>query len=104
MTKVATDTDFTITGVVVGPDTASPLAIVGVRWVNKNALGLNAWNANQLARMNGWRCPIVANCPSFSNDVFQAAGTAINFTVKATSTIGAGEWHYGVMVFPVNKA
>lgn len=101
---MATDPDFTIRGVVVGPDSASPLAIVGVRWVNKNALGLNAWEENELANMAGWSCPITANCPSFSNDVFQARHSHINFTVKATSTIGAGEWHYGVMAFPVNKA
>lgn len=104
LTKVATDTDFTVRGFVLGHDTPSPLAVVCVRWVNENELSLNAWNTSQLARMNGWSCPVIANCPSFSNDVFQAAGTAINFTVRATSTVGANEWHYGVMVFPVNKA
>lgn len=102
-TKVTTDAEFTISGCVLDPGGEHPVAVVALRWVNAGAFTAQAWGATPLAKMVGWWCPIDANVV-LGGDIFQAASTDINFRSATTRSIGAGAWHYGSMVFPVQRA
>ena len=101
--KVTADSDFTISGFVLGPDGENPVAVVSLRWVNAGTFTAQAWGATHLAKMVGWKCQTDANVV-LGSDIFQAASTDINFRSATTRSINAGTWHYGVLVFPVKRA
>ena len=96
-----------VRGYVIGPDSAEPLAVVSIRWVNPKAFNSTAWSTGvKVATMKGWSCPIDANMlasSSSTGEYYQAVNDGIFFRTSTTRSVPP-QWHYGAMVFPVQRA
>jgi hypothetical protein len=96
-----------VRGYVIGPDSAEPLAVVSLYWRNPSPFTSNAWGSGiPVVTMQGWSCPIDANMlasASTSDEYYQAVNSTIAFRTSTTRSVAA-QWHYGVLVFPVQRA
>ena len=107
-TKVTSDPDFQISGVVIGS-----VAVVSYRWVNAGSFVSEAWSVGvKLAEMVGWSATreqqsICSDSVTFSASVGAAVSCAVGSGIywRTSFDVSVGSmWHEGQLVFPVARS